>query len=654
MEPISSPSSSNVPPVANPGNDRIVYANETVHFNGSNSFDPDGNFLIYCWDFGDGSPLNYEESPIHTYETAGTYSVTLTVWDFQRSKDSDSCVIKVKPSFKIDLNEGWNLISFPSKQSSANINTVLKSIDGDYDIVQYYDTPDNNDYWKHYHIEKPSYMNDLHELNHKMGFWIHVTQLGGTSLNLGWDMLTEAQNIHLYSGWNLVGYPALNNRIRDHALNNLEWGKDVDSIWTFDANNQKWVDVGETDYFELGKGYWIHAKEDCDWLAFSPILNLNKNRYFSTIQNAIDGADPLDTIEISPGTYNEELTISKPITLLGKNNQTTIIKGNINPVIKIVANDVTINNLYLSSGKYGVIIQNSQNVQIKNNIINEFILSGIQATDSSVNIQNNQISNDPLRTGGYGIKLTKCNDVIVENNKVENIVYSLYLLYSSGLIQNNIISPTDGYDDKQDSIGIALYLNSNVTVIHNLITGADVGIGVEYESCSYIYENIITNSEYYGIFSSHGKSMIIINNTLSNSEVLLRDSSISTLELISGYVTLINSSISNYEVKNEAELTVKWYIDVRVVNHKGYPIFGVMIMVRNNLGHLLGGNFNTDIDGYVRDIVVTEFWQNDVGKVYYTPHNVTAVLGSHKEYANPEPWMNENKEVVIMVDHGGG
>jgi len=37
------------------------------------------NFESSEWDFGDGSEVSTEESPVHTYEAAGTYDVTLTV-----------------------------------------------------------------------------------------------------------------------------------------------------------------------------------------------------------------------------------------------------------------------------------------------------------------------------------------------------------------------------------------------------------------------------------------------------------------------------------------------------------------------------------------------------------------------------------------------
>lgn len=52
----------------------------TAVFDGTRSYDPDGDELRYFWDFGDG---NHREGPIvvHTYRHGGTYTATLTVDD---------------------------------------------------------------------------------------------------------------------------------------------------------------------------------------------------------------------------------------------------------------------------------------------------------------------------------------------------------------------------------------------------------------------------------------------------------------------------------------------------------------------------------------------------------------------------------------------
>ncbi len=167
----------------------------------------------------------------------------------------------------MDLEPGWNLVSLPRVQSDTNIETVFQSIDGSYNSVWRYNITDYNDLWKHYHVSKPSYMNDLWKLNHTMGFWLYVTDPGGTTLVVFGDVLTSDQHIPLYPGWNLVGYPSLTSYNRTDGLNNINFGSEVDPILTFNSTSKKWVKLDEpTDYFEVGRGYWIYSKVTKTWV----------------------------------------------------------------------------------------------------------------------------------------------------------------------------------------------------------------------------------------------------------------------------------------------------------------------------------------------------------------------------------------------------
>jgi parallel beta-helix repeat protein len=166
----------------------------------------------------------------------------------------------------IDLEPGWNLISLPRILSDTNLQIILQSIEECYDSVYWYNVTDKNDHWKHHHISKPSHTNDLDKLNHTIGFWLHITDLQGTTLVVFGEELIADQNILLYQGWNLVGYPSKSNKTRDVALDNLFYGTDVDSIWTYNATIQKWVELDDTgDYFEVGQGYWVHSKVTDVW-----------------------------------------------------------------------------------------------------------------------------------------------------------------------------------------------------------------------------------------------------------------------------------------------------------------------------------------------------------------------------------------------------
>ncbi len=162
------------------------------------------------------------------------------------------------------LNQGWNLISIPLIQVEQNLTRVLGSIEGWYDAIQWYDITDTNDPWKHHKVDKP-FGNDLSKINETMGFWIHITHPGDTIFLHNGTLPSKNQTIILHPGWNLVGYPSLRSYNRTQGLNNLTFGQEIDSIWTYNAITQKWKEIGPFDIFELGRGYWIHSKIRCEW-----------------------------------------------------------------------------------------------------------------------------------------------------------------------------------------------------------------------------------------------------------------------------------------------------------------------------------------------------------------------------------------------------
>jgi hypothetical protein len=221
------------------------------------------DIVSYDWDFGDGSPNGSGRKVSHIYNSRGVYVVTLTVVDIGGNVDTDTCIITVRRS--VNLENGWNLISLPAIQTSTDIETVLQSIEGKYDSVQWYDASDTSDPWKHSQVSKPANMNDLTDLDHTKGFKIHVTDPDDMILGYSGVEPTSNQTITLYKGWNMVGYPSLSNRYRPDALNNLVFGSEVDAVWTYNSGAQKWEEVGDLNYFVVGKGYWIHTTQGCVW-----------------------------------------------------------------------------------------------------------------------------------------------------------------------------------------------------------------------------------------------------------------------------------------------------------------------------------------------------------------------------------------------------
>ncbi|UCF07902.1 MAG: M20/M25/M40 family metallo-hydrolase [Thermoplasmata archaeon] len=179
--------------------------------------------------------------------------------------DIISIVIAKKQTFDLPLSYGWNLISIPINRSDPSISGVFASIAGYYDAVQFYDASDPYHPWKHNHSSRPPQLNDLEDVNHTMGIWIHITEPGGVLLQCEGSAFYENKTVSLFTGWNLVGYPSSKSRNRTEALNNMDFDTDVDSVWTYEAATQQWEELGESDYFILGKGYWIHSLVEKTW-----------------------------------------------------------------------------------------------------------------------------------------------------------------------------------------------------------------------------------------------------------------------------------------------------------------------------------------------------------------------------------------------------
>ena len=101
---------------ANAGGPYFGYVNESIVFNGTNSYDPDDTITNYTWDFGDETN-GVGKSPIHTYTEIGTYFVKLIVID-----DNN----------RIDINTTRVIITIPDRPPSAPEITVKESEDDTY------------------------------------------------------------------------------------------------------------------------------------------------------------------------------------------------------------------------------------------------------------------------------------------------------------------------------------------------------------------------------------------------------------------------------------------------------------------------------------------------------------------------------------------
>jgi chitodextrinase len=116
----------NLPPTAtitSPPEGSTFNVGQTIHFDGSDSYDPDGEIVIYSWAFGDGVIEEFftdGETVEHVYTEAGSYTVTLTVTDNHGATGTDSVTITVTTLPPPDLT-----VTSVSAPSSAKVGDTI-------------------------------------------------------------------------------------------------------------------------------------------------------------------------------------------------------------------------------------------------------------------------------------------------------------------------------------------------------------------------------------------------------------------------------------------------------------------------------------------------------------------------------------------------
>jgi PKD repeat protein len=132
----------NKPPVADlTTSATILDKKETVTFDASSSYDPDGTIVSYEWEFGDRNTAT-GVSVSHAYSDSGTYSVTLTVTDNDGETDTITITKKVRNKAPVAIVTEMSETSYVKDVVTVN---AADSYDPDGIIVSYeWDFGDGN------------------------------------------------------------------------------------------------------------------------------------------------------------------------------------------------------------------------------------------------------------------------------------------------------------------------------------------------------------------------------------------------------------------------------------------------------------------------------------------------------------------------------
>lgn len=185
---------------------------------------------------------------------------------------------------------------------------------------------------------------------------------------------------------------------------------------------------------------------------------------YATIQDAIDAASPGDTVYVLSGTYNENVSIEKSLTLEGEGKNNTIISTmSVAPIIDIRGtSNVIIRNLTIKNdGREGVYIRNSSDISLVNNNISGVYRECVRIEGSTdISIVGNSI-NASTRTG---MTLISTNDSTISNNMIfNNLQHGIYLSSSD----NNTFTGNTISNNSRAGIFFALSSNNNNKVYNN-------------------------------------------------------------------------------------------------------------------------------------------------------------------------------------------
>ncbi len=129
-------------------------------------------------------------------------------------------------------------------------------------------------------------------------------------------------------------------------------------------------------------------------------LNVGSGGQYKSINEAVNAAQPGDTITISAGTYTENVIVTKSVTITAVSPGSTVVKAAdvSKDVFLVQAKNVRVEGLTITGGASGVHIQNTSKCVVTNVVAHDNV-RGVYLSHST----DNEISHSNLADNGYGV-----------------------------------------------------------------------------------------------------------------------------------------------------------------------------------------------------------------------------------------------------------
>jgi len=332
-------------------------------------------------------------------------------------------------------------------------------------------------------------------------------------------------NITKTLGTNIIGGPYIGgNYWDDYYGNDLDYDGLGDTLLPYNCSGQ------------IQYGGDTHPLIEIQY----PVYNINTSEGFVTIQEAIDDNDTVNNhiIEVSNGTYYENIHINKELTIKSKydNPPHTIINASDpnDDVIEITANNVTITGFTIKNAtsmyETGIYLDGVDYCTISHN----YVSNNGDGIFLSYSNNNNIIGNDIIGNSYRGILLHESSNINITANTVSNSNKGFYITANcdnNNITNNNALNNTNGFtlsysDDNNllgnnasgnsnwgfyfdtscrnnfnsntlanSNVGFLLHASSNNNTISNsIIINNSIGINVDLSNDNTFYNNYLSNT----------------------------------------------------------------------------------------------------------------------------------------------------------------
>jgi parallel beta-helix repeat protein len=378
-----------------------------------------------------------------------------------------------------------------------------------------------------------------------------------------------------------------NSIFHNNFINNARqaYSSDCVNVWDcgYLSGGNHWSDYNGTDQFNGpyqnmtgsdGKGdkpYIIDAdNQDRYPLMYSwiplPAHNMNTGLAYTTIQEAINANETQDgdTIFVEAGTYFENVVLNKSVSLMGENEEVTIIDGNENGTVVVVFANNTMITGFTIRGSGDKIVDGEHAIRC-----------GIMVGGYETPFENTLIVDNSIKDNYFGILLLySFNSQLIDNN-INNNTYGVALLsvFYNEIVDNNV---SDNF------LGITAQGALQSSINRNNISSNEIsGLRMQYSNLNTINENTMENNG-YGIDLSFCEGNMLVENNITTNNVY-------------GLYLGLSSNNSIYHNNFTDNLNQAYSFESTNVWDNGYPS---------------GGNYWSN---YTGTDLHSGFYQNDTG-----------------------------------------